>query len=133
MTETDSNPKAPLDKSTIVSSPVNDRSAAGGPRWRIVATLNTWLGRFYREVRKDQPREQIAQLYYTLAIVGIVISAAAWGVTKFFMSGPSKPQEQLGIIREAIAKDNPTEETSRALQRVRDLVSALINLRSREP
>src|SRR5437870_3055639 len=76
MTETDSNPKAPLDKSTIVSSPVNDRSAAGGPRWRIVATLNTWLGRFYREFRKDQPREQIAQLYYGLRCNQIATSAS---------------------------------------------------------
>jgi tetratricopeptide (TPR) repeat protein len=140
MTEGDPNGKTGLAAEPSPTPTGFDRRISGeGPKHSVFVQLNDWAGRFYREFRKDQPGKQLAQLYYLLAVVGSALAVAGfilsalWGFSKFFLSDVQKQSVQLGIVREVIAKDNPVEETTRALDRLRGLVSALVDLRNREP
>ena len=120
----------PVGNAAFKAPAVEDRLNTKRSGWR------DWCRQLFADFCNDQPGHQLAQLYYGIAIIALIGSglAGAWGLGKYLWLGSTPAQAfPWTAISNELTKTNPPDEQKRALERIRELIVKLTELRNREP
>lgn len=127
-----------------IPSPAGDddmtksRAAVAPGHWTLARFLRrpgTWISYFASEFRQASPREQLAIIYYSLGVLGVLL-AGTFPLSHYFhyfLPEDSSRTPSLVAVTAALARTNSPEDAQRAANRLGQIVGELTTLRRQQP